>query len=142
MFLGRLTAAWPHMSTKPLVGPTDRADYVTYDIPAYNLLAGNGYSQSLASPYEPGVMRAPIYPWVLAAIYATLGRGVILKCSVDKGIAWGASFQFPRALATSSRRLLGREKASHTPGHGTPASLRATASGRSLSAVAGQRTRM
>jgi hypothetical protein len=78
LLVSRLAAAWPHMSTEPLGVPTDgrtlSADVVTYDMPAYNLLAGNGYSNCLAPPYEPGVMRTPTYPLVLAAIYATLGR--------------------------------------------------------------------
>lgn len=78
LVVSRLAVAWPQMSTKPLPVPTDgrtlSGDVVTYHVPAYNLLAGNGYSSCLAPPYEPSILRTPTYPLVLAATYATFGR--------------------------------------------------------------------
>jgi len=78
LVLSRLAVAWPHLSARPLPTPTDPrslgGDAITYHMPAYNLLAGNGYSSCLRPPYEPSVLRTPTYPLVLAATYAMLGR--------------------------------------------------------------------
>lgn len=78
LVMSRLAVAWPDMSTRTLWVPTDgrtlSGDAITYDMPAYNLLAGNGYTNCLAPPYEPSVMRTPTYPLALAATYATFGR--------------------------------------------------------------------
>lgn len=78
LVVSRLAVAWPHMSTRSLPVPTDArrlgGDAVTYDMPAYNLLAGHGYSSCLAPPYEPSVMRTPTYPLALAATYSLFGR--------------------------------------------------------------------
>jgi len=83
----RLAVAWPDMSTRPLSVPTDgrtlKRDAITYDMPAYNLLAGNGYSNCLAPPYEPSVVRTPTYPLVLAATYATFGRNTAAVIGVN-----------------------------------------------------------
>ena len=87
LVVSRLAVAWPDMSTKTLWVPTDggalRGDAITYDMPAYNLLAGHGYTNCLAPPYEPSVMRTPTYPLVLAATYATLGRNAAAVIAVN-----------------------------------------------------------
>lgn len=87
LVVSRLAVAWPDMSTRQLRVPTDgrtlSGDAVTYHMPAYNLLAGNGYSNCLAPPYEPSVMRTPTYPLVLAATYATFGRSAAAVVSIN-----------------------------------------------------------
>jgi hypothetical protein len=87
LVMSRLAVAWPDMSTRTLWVPTDgrtlSGDAITYDMPAYNLLAGNGYSNCLAPPYEPSVMRTPTYPLVLAATYATFGRNAAAVIAVN-----------------------------------------------------------
>jgi len=87
LVVSRLAVAWPDMSTKQLRVPTNgralSGDAVTYHVPAYNLLAGNGYSNCLAPPYEPSVMRTPTYPLVLAATYATFGRNAAAVVSIN-----------------------------------------------------------
>jgi|GEM_PF-2471207 hypothetical protein len=62
-----------------IVFPTHGAiedDAVDYDRIARNLLAGYGYSLSTAAPHEPTMARDPLYPFVLAALYA-LGGGSV-----------------------------------------------------------------
>lgn len=106
LVLSRLAVAWPHLSSASLHAPTNArrlgGDAVTYHVPAYNLLAGNGYSSCLKPPYEPSILRTPTYPLVLAATYATLGR--------TKGAVVGVNVAFDLLAAVLlfvvARRLL------------------------------------
>src|SRR6185436_6174515 len=43
-----------------------------YAILAFNLSAGNGFSQAAFAPYDPDVRRTPVYPSVLAAMMVLL----------------------------------------------------------------------
>jgi len=51
-------------------------DSVEYMQLARNLAAGHGFSQAAAAPYEPDLRRTPVYPSVLAALFAIPGTGV------------------------------------------------------------------
>jgi 4-amino-4-deoxy-L-arabinose transferase-like glycosyltransferase len=83
----RLIAASSYMSTEPLPVATDwrtlSEDAVTYDMPAYNLLAGYGYSGSLVAPHEPSALRTPTYPLTLAAVYTMFGRSSLAAVAAN-----------------------------------------------------------
>jgi hypothetical protein len=44
-----------------------------YEILAQNLLAGRGFSLDTAPPYRPDSLRTPLYPVLIAALYAVMG---------------------------------------------------------------------
>lgn len=58
-------------------------DAVDYDRIARNLLAGHGYSLATAAPYTPTMARDPLYPFVLAAMYALGGGSVTVALIVQ-----------------------------------------------------------
>jgi len=58
-------------------------DAVDYDRLARNLLAGHNYSLSEQPPYEPTMARDPLYPFVLAAVYAVGGGNVTVALVVQ-----------------------------------------------------------
>lgn len=76
----------------PALGDVSRfyvaPDSYEYEQLAVNLLAGHGYSQADASPYPPDVRRTPVYPLLLAAVYALAGQqpGVAVGANVLLGV--------------------------------------------------------
>ena len=49
-------------------------DHVFTDVTARSLLAGRGFTASLAPPFDPAVFRTPGYSVFLALVYGTLGE--------------------------------------------------------------------
>lgn len=72
----------------------DPFEYVTL---AHNLLAGHGFSESLAEPYVPNVYRMPGYPLFLAALYAIDGSG-ILALLIQQVLLIGTAFLLSRIV--------------------------------------------
>jgi 4-amino-4-deoxy-L-arabinose transferase-like glycosyltransferase len=64
--------------TLPALGHVERfyvvPDSYEYDRLAVNLVQGHGFSQASSPPYLPDVRRTPVYPFMLAAIYAVVGH--------------------------------------------------------------------
>lgn len=54
--------------------PSFSPDGSEYEILGKNLLLGNGFSESVAPPYVPAVIRDSLYPALVAAIYAVAGQ--------------------------------------------------------------------
>ena len=73
LIASRLFSATYRQPFGPITYPEDwrmmSGDAHTYDLPAWNLVSGNGYSSSLHPPYQPSVLRAPTYPLFLALVY-------------------------------------------------------------------------
>ena len=61
-------------------------DSVEYDLIAYNLTQGHGYSLSQSAPFELTTQREPTYPFFLALIYYIFGHNfliaIIAQCLV------------------------------------------------------------
>jgi len=74
-----------------------------YAILAFNLSAGNGFSQAAFAPYDPDVRRTPVYPSVLAAIMALLpgseGRVAALTGMLISALTVLAAFRLGQSLA-------------------------------------------
>ncbi|MEQ1727852.1 MAG: hypothetical protein ABL982_05680 [Vicinamibacterales bacterium] len=64
-----LLRVWPDPAR--FMDQPDSTEYVTL---ASNLLDGHGFTLSTRPPYEPDVRRTPVYPAVLAAVFAVAGR--------------------------------------------------------------------
>ena len=74
-----------------------------YAILAFNLSAGNGFSQAAFAPYDPDVRRTPVYPSVLAAIMVLLpgseGRVAALTGMLISALTVLAAFRLGQSLA-------------------------------------------
>jgi 4-amino-4-deoxy-L-arabinose transferase-like glycosyltransferase len=89
--------AWAH--PERFLTEEDSVEYVRL---ARNLAAGHGFSQSLAAPYEPDVRRTPVFPSVLAAVFAVPGAGTraaALTGMLLSTLTVLAAFRLGRSLA-------------------------------------------
>jgi|GEM_PF-1832835 len=75
-------------------------DSFEYDHLGVNLATGNGFSEVSTAPFVPDIARTPVYPLVLAALYAVGGHRPVL------GVALGVVFG---VLACVLAAQLGRD---------------------------------
>ena len=54
-------------------GVFESSDSVEYHQLALNLLQHGEFSRSLRAPYEPEIIRTPVYPLMFAGLYGTFG---------------------------------------------------------------------
>lgn len=76
-----LARTWPHPDR--FVSSTDSVEYLAI---ADNLLAGHGFSQSSSPPYEADLRRTPVFPVMLASVFAVSGRDVPVAAAVNAGV--------------------------------------------------------
>jgi 4-amino-4-deoxy-L-arabinose transferase-like glycosyltransferase len=76
-----LARTWPHPDR--FVSSTDSLEYLTI---ADNLLAGHGFSQATTEPYAPDIRRTPLFPLMLASVFAVGGRSLPVAAAVNVGI--------------------------------------------------------
>jgi len=58
------------------IHPVFPSDSKQYTLLARNLISGHGFSLSSQVPFHPTDFRPPLYPFVLASLYGTLGESV------------------------------------------------------------------
>src|SRR3989442_15039216 len=87
-----------------LLSRPDSADYVAI---AKNLGAGHGFSASASAPYVPDVRRTPVYPAMLAAVFAWPHAG--LRAAALANVMAGALTVFLTSVI--ARRLFGHDAA-------------------------------
>lgn len=68
-FIGLLVLCYVPSYTNHL-----KSDDWGYDVMAYNMLSGHGFSGAESPPFDPNVTRTPGYPIFLALIYSLFGR--------------------------------------------------------------------
>jgi 4-amino-4-deoxy-L-arabinose transferase-like glycosyltransferase len=59
----------------PPLAPIESVDAQGYHALAQNLLAGRGFTLNSAPPFVPDAVRTPLYPMLVAAVYALVGPG-------------------------------------------------------------------
>ncbi len=95
--------------TLPALGDVTRfyitPDSFEYEQLALNLIQGHGYSQAGAPPYPPDVRRTPVYPLLLAAVYAVAGQQPWAAVTVNALLGVLACV----LTAVAGTRLLGRD---------------------------------
>jgi hypothetical protein len=75
-----LARTWPH--PERFVSSTDSLEYLSL---ADNLVEGHGFSQATAPPYVPDFRRTPVFPIVLASLFAVSGRHLGVAAAVNAG---------------------------------------------------------
>lgn len=73
LFLLALAARWGYAAPLPPSAPLASVDAQGYHALALNLLAGHGFTLSTTPPFVPDAIRTPLYPAVVAALYALTG---------------------------------------------------------------------
>lgn len=63
-----------------------------YDLLAWNMLNGNGFSQMSAPPYKPDIIRTPGYPFFLAMVYLIFGHSYFMVRLIQAIIDVGTCF--------------------------------------------------
>jgi 4-amino-4-deoxy-L-arabinose transferase-like glycosyltransferase len=74
VFALALTARWTFAATLPSSAPVASVDAQGYQALALNLLDGHGFTLNTAPPFVPDGIRTPLYPALVAALYAASGR--------------------------------------------------------------------
>lgn len=75
-----LARTWPH--PERFVSSADSLEYLSL---ADNLVEGHGFSQATAPPYVPDFRRTPMFPIVLASLFAVSGRHLGIAAAVNAG---------------------------------------------------------
>jgi 4-amino-4-deoxy-L-arabinose transferase-like glycosyltransferase len=89
-----LARTWPHPDR--FVSSTDSFEYLSI---ADNLLAGHGFSQSSSAPYVADLRRTPLFPVMLASIFAVSGRDLPPAAAVNAGVGLLATLMISMLVA-------------------------------------------
>lgn len=73
VFVVALAARWAYAASLPPGAPIWSVDAQGYHALALNLLNGHGFSLNTAAPFLPDAIRTPLYPLLVAAVYAVGG---------------------------------------------------------------------
>jgi 4-amino-4-deoxy-L-arabinose transferase-like glycosyltransferase len=104
LFLLALAPRLLYLASIPEVAIVENVDAQGYDLLARNLLAGHGFSLQAAPPYLPDGLRTPLYPLLIAAMYALFGPHPV-AVAVVQAILDGVTALL---VAVTGARVLGR----------------------------------